>query len=131
MRNELLDVGVLAKMTDDVDLPALGAVAQVGRVDRRLLVHVLRKTLAQVVEVLGRRVGGHGLRQELVAHLRVEQRLDLGVCIGPHRQRGLHHDAGVLPGLVAGILLQQVVGHVERCGQPDQEHEYQDEIELQ
>src|SRR6185436_10337970 len=122
--------GRVAKHVDDVGLPIGGAVARIGGIERRLLVGVVRMLLAELVELLRRRVGRHRLREELVLHVRVEERLHLVDRVGAGRQRRLHHEPGVLQDLLARVLLQRLVREVAGYGESQHEYAEQYEVEL-
>src|SRR3954462_11726531 len=57
----LMGIRIIAKMLDQVRLPVGSPVSEVGWIERRLLVGVLRMLLPQLQEILGRGVERHTL----------------------------------------------------------------------
>mmetsp|Transcript_23242 Transcript_23242/g.55076 ORF Transcript_23242/g.55076 Transcript_23242/m.55076 type:complete len:459 (+) Transcript_23242:487-1863(+) len=125
-----LQLGIAAELADDVHLPAGGAVARVGGVQRRLLVGELGMLGQQRAQHLVGRKAGHGFRQELVGHLRGQQRLDLGVGVAAHRQRLLHQHLRRGDGFLFRVVLQQLAGDVAAQADAECHDEHIDEIEL-
>ena len=92
----------LPESVDHIDLPIGGAVAWIGRIERRIL-------LAHVVELLGSGERRNRLRQKAVFELRLQQRLHLIVGIRARGRSGFHHDSGVLQNFLSRIALQHLV----------------------
>ena len=120
--HQLLALGVVAEVVDDVDFPFGGAVARVGRIERRFLVRVVGVRLAQLPHDLGGAERRHALRQELVfGDAQIGPHMADGV--GAHRHRRFHHQSGAAQHFVARIALQELVRDIRRDAKAGDEDE--------
>src|SRR3990167_6647434 len=130
----LLEVSpAFAEVADDAFFPLIGAVAQVGRVEHRLLVLVARKPVLQAPQRLGRSIGGHRLWQKLLGQRHVQVRLDKFGGVVPNRHGRVHHDLRVVLHLLDRRLLQEAVyikPRTDRCRE-DNGRQHQIEFEPQ
>jgi hypothetical protein len=123
---------VIGKITDDVTLPVIGAIDQVGGIERRLAIRIVGIGLAHGVENRGGGEGGHRLRQEgnFMFGVLQQQRLDLigGVIAGGARTG--HHQFRLLQHLLARIAHQELVGQVRDDHATGSKEDQQNQVEL-
>ena len=109
--DELGLCGIVAESVDDVCLPILRPVRQIGRIERGLAIREPRNVRLDLGEVLLRRIGGHGRWDEFSVTLRGEERHEFLHRVGTDRVRRRHHDARVLQDALARIVEVYTVQH--------------------
>src|SRR5258708_40178535 len=87
--DHFFSVRIVPEPLNDVGFPVRGPVAWIHRIERRLLVRVLRMPLAEPQEILGRRIERHALRREFLLNSSAPPTRDLSCGVGAGGQTTL------------------------------------------
>ena len=119
-----------AERANDIGFPIRRAVRRVGRIERGLLVAIIRKLPLDAAEVRLRGIGRNRHGQEFPLALEADQGGDALHRVAPNGVGGGHHDLRVGHGIGTGILVEHSQLQIRCCSETDHERRENHQIEL-